>query len=483
MAELDYLLGVIERQQAQIDAKPVLRWATVVAVEPLVVLLDGDDAPLDGKLSDAAPNVFYGDRVVVALQARRAIVLGRAGGDTFVRGDLEAAYLTGGPAKVRVGGTLLGPFPWAARYDPQGPRTVKLARSGSSYEIAGQSSDFTIPLALNSGWDTYDVANVVGAFADTPKATKLPLTGAVVLSGLIRANSVSSGSEITVLPVGFRPDYDTQLPLLVGDLHRDITIKANGQVIAGASWTSPSYVSLDGLTFLAADPSRTWTALTGYGSGIGAYSTSTFGTPAWWKDPCGFVWFRGKLIINSGTPTDNFSLVALPAAAGCYNSLGQHIPVAATPYMARLVVTYNAIKFKNGSPSGVGSVISLANLLGVHSDANAKNWWAPVSWWGAGWNNYDGSWPQARFCLREDGLRFMTGLIAGGSNNAAMFRVPTREFFPLYGTKIFLGCANGPNRARFDIVRETDATGKGGVVAARMSNTGWTSLDGIRWVP
>lgn len=62
---------------------PNLRWATVVATHPLQVRLDGEDAALAAQ-PDTLVEVDIGARVLIALDRRRIIVLGRA---TAAAGD------------------------------------------------------------------------------------------------------------------------------------------------------------------------------------------------------------------------------------------------------------------------------------------------------------------------------------------------------------------------------------------------------------
>jgi len=98
MSDLDYLMGVVERQSRRIDTKPVNRWATVITTMPLTIQLDGDPAPLLGTPASAAPKILMpGERVRVEIQNNRATVLAVANrvhdlrGTTAQRLALEAA--------------------------------------------------------------------------------------------------------------------------------------------------------------------------------------------------------------------------------------------------------------------------------------------------------------------------------------------------------------------------------------------------------
>ncbi|UBH06484.1 hypothetical protein K8P10_001995 [Leucobacter sp. Psy1] len=59
--------------------KPDLKWATVRAVNPTSVQIDGDEAPLLAAPSTLVTGVSVGSRVLVALHQRRATIIGHGG--------------------------------------------------------------------------------------------------------------------------------------------------------------------------------------------------------------------------------------------------------------------------------------------------------------------------------------------------------------------------------------------------------------------
>ena len=86
-----------------------LRWATVTTVDPLTVTLDGETEALAGEPSRLIVPIA-GDRVLVAMRGRRAIVMGSASaGDTgWVTLSLENSWVDygtvyGTPAVRRIG--------------------------------------------------------------------------------------------------------------------------------------------------------------------------------------------------------------------------------------------------------------------------------------------------------------------------------------------------------------------------------------------
>lgn len=79
----DELMKRIDRLRLDIAGKPELRWGVVTAVSPLAVRLDGDTDPLAGSPSTLVGSSRVGDRVQLAIQNRRATIIGAASsGDT-----------------------------------------------------------------------------------------------------------------------------------------------------------------------------------------------------------------------------------------------------------------------------------------------------------------------------------------------------------------------------------------------------------------
>lgn len=81
MSLIDPLLDRIQDIKASMSGQLVLRWGTVTQADPLRVRLDADADPLPFKPLTLVAGLDVGDRVQVALQNRRATVLGRGGGN------------------------------------------------------------------------------------------------------------------------------------------------------------------------------------------------------------------------------------------------------------------------------------------------------------------------------------------------------------------------------------------------------------------
>lgn len=76
MIDLTALMGRVSDLALRISGKPDLRWAVVVTAVPLTIQFDADAAPLLGSPSSLVDGLRTGDRVQVAIQNRRATVLG-----------------------------------------------------------------------------------------------------------------------------------------------------------------------------------------------------------------------------------------------------------------------------------------------------------------------------------------------------------------------------------------------------------------------
>lgn len=77
---MSYLVSQVAKMKAAVDAMASWRWATVTSVDPLRVTPDGDTSPLAEAPDTLVAGLGEGDRVRLVIVARRALILGRAGG-------------------------------------------------------------------------------------------------------------------------------------------------------------------------------------------------------------------------------------------------------------------------------------------------------------------------------------------------------------------------------------------------------------------
>lgn len=75
-----YLVSQVAKLKSAVDAMASWRWATVTSVDPLRVTPDGDTSPLAEAPDTLVGGLGEGDRVRLVIVARRALILGRAGG-------------------------------------------------------------------------------------------------------------------------------------------------------------------------------------------------------------------------------------------------------------------------------------------------------------------------------------------------------------------------------------------------------------------
>lgn len=403
---------------------------------------------------------------------------------------LPATY-RGGPTKVKINGVLsTSTYEWLSPYIPGASRTVKLKKIGPTWYITGQDQKGYYPFEWNNTkWTTYSDSTVSAVFSSRARVTRL-VSGIVSLSGLLRARGTTPDLTLVgTLPADCRPDFDMIYPVEHGDVARAVTIKANGDILTrGGSWTSDGYLSLDGITFPAAGVA-TWTSVGSGGSAFGANFAADagfnaqYGTPAFWKDPYGFVWFRGLVKVVTTTSADNTRIIDLPTTHRAH--LEQHYRGTANDTYAGLGAhPNNGLNWKSGSPGSVGNWISLAGVLLNTVDGQNNNPWVNPAGFGNGWARNGTAFPNGSYLLREDGLCTMQGLMASGTIGTRGMSLRDTEMWPRDGRIILAGISNNA-RNRIDIGGERETYGgqnePGSVVFAQGS--GWISLDGKTWVP
>lgn len=407
-----------------------------------------------------------------------------------VTGLLEATY-RGGKAKVKIAGTLsTEEFSWLAPYQPQKSRVVRLLKVGSTWFITGQDEDDDRPLTINrSIMSTYAEMINTMIFAREPRVTKLP-SGLVMLGGLLRSTAaVTNGTTIAYLPEGFRPENQVIFNVEFGDSGAGVTIMPNGDIVARAGWSSSNYVSLDGIAFWAAGVAQ-WTDIGSGGSSWGAGFSSNpgyntlHGTPGFWKDPYGFVWFRGLVVHTAAQSVDNTPMVILPDGYRSYKQ--QHNRTVGNEifsFIGSRPVSGSGLDWKSGSPATNGTWHSLYPCILTTADARNNNPWKAVTWWNNSWNNYGVTqFPGAGYLLREDGLRISEGLISAGTIGNRPFILHEEEYWPSTGRKI-LSAVSGALRGRWDIYGTEANDSDMGTVTPTQGTNAWFSIDSKVWYP
>lgn len=404
---------------------------------------------------------------------------------------LDPNYVGPGPASVYFtfeSFDLMGPFEWKGTYFPWGSRVVNMVRRNGTWFIEGHTAETLNPdktqglggistLPLANSWRSYTLVNGVPTFTD-PMVQRLH-TGIVVLSGLIQGGTITSGTVIATLPVGFRPDTFMMMPVLNGNNQRGITIQPNGQIILRGSFID-SFITLDGIAFPAAGVA-TWTDIGAAGSGSSFGGTwvgqapGTYGAPGYWKDPYGLVWLRG-LVTGGNTTTDNNVIANMPV--GYRAELQQH-HIACSSDGFGLVGAHSTtgIVWKNGSFGT--SFVSLAGITIVTPEQSINgNWYSPPFF--NSWGNYDpASFPSAAVTRRKDGLGLAKGLIRNGTVGPKATWVPS-QCMPAYVA--ISPRPAGAAGARVDLYGHKSDSAVQGQVAQTFGSNSWLSLDGMKWM-
>ena len=405
---------------------------------------------------------------------------------------LPATY-RGGPTQVKINGVLSSAtYEWLTPYVPGGSRTVKLKKIGSTWYITGQDQKGYYRFQLNDAeWTTHSDATATTAFSSRARVTRL-VSGIVSLSGVLRARGTTPDLTLVgTLPADCRPDFDMIYPVEHGDVARAVTIKANGDILTrGGAWSSDQYLTLDGISFPAAGVA-TWTTVGSGGSSFGssfsddAGFNAQYGAPAFWKDPYGFVWFRGLVKAIATVSADNTRIIDLPSTHRAH--LEQHYRgTANNGYSGFGSRPNNGLNWKPSSPGTIGDWYSLSGFVINTADSQANNPWVNPAKFANGWERNGVTYPNGSYLLREDGLCLMQGLMVSGTIGTRVMSLRDNEMWPRDGLIILAGMSNNA-RGRIDIGGEREALGgqnePGSVVFTQGDSGAWVSLDGKTWVP
>jgi hypothetical protein len=457
-----------------------------IPVAKIFMHWDGSDGVGIGKYReqgalDVAGNIYQnGNKVLDTLDIAAQTML------------LDASYMGGEKAKVVAtpGGAVVGEYPWAAPYNPQASRNVRVLKNASSFQILGQTEDGVYPLTLASNWYTYNEITVSKIFNGSATATLLK-SGLVVLSGLLRVNGAAADTSlIASLPPGLAPDASLMIPVLANDFTRGIKIDTSGNITCYGALVTNGYVSLDGIAFWPTSSNVPWTTIGSGGSAFSSYfeqwssGTSEWGAAKYYKDPYGFVWFQGLVRVKSTVSTDNTIIATLPTTHK--PDKDQHFISMSGPTTGNAVgcqATTSAIVWKTGGPTGVGAYLTLAGVCITTTDALNNNPWWRIGWLSNSWAFRAGDFPQAAILRREDGLCMMKGILNPGTMGAVVFNVQREELIPRYGRVIIAMTSNNTlGRVNISSSREWEANHQQGGVDFSAGST-WFALDSIRYVP
>lgn len=377
-------------------------------------------------------------------------------------------------------------YAWAGEYQPWGNRVVEMRRTkeetwvieGHSYRTSGAGMYLggQTALTLSNGWESYNTVQGATQWSE-PGVVRLP-SGIVVLSGLITGGTVTSGTTIATLPAGYRPDTDMIVGVLNNSNPRALTIGADGTIKTRGSF-SAGFIGLDAIAFPAAGVA-TWTDVGSGGSSFAnswaGLSTATYGTPAFWKDPYGLVWFRG--LLAGGSTTNGTVMVNLPST---HRSNLANMMTSASNDVFGFIQSAPATGLVFLTGSGTNTWLSLGNVTVLTADALAHGTWQapPLA---NSWVNYSATYEDFGITRRQDGLGLSKGMIRTGTVGATTrFVTVPRRVFP--EMKFLAPRASNAAIGRVDVSGfEGDTAAESGRMFVNFGSNAWFSMDSLKWM-
>jgi hypothetical protein len=441
------------------------------------------------------PEGWLGDLDDQLDEVRRRLVIGPPAPEWPAAGTIRTAFLPAtyrgwGPTNVVIDGVLsLTAYNWGSPYVPNAARMVRLVSDGTTWIIMGQISDETIYLPYDSTkMETYGERAVDSIWNLRPRATKLALSGLVVLSGMmISVGTLPNGSVIGTLPVGMRPPFILAFTIEYGDNARTLYIHPNGDLALSAPPGATQYISLDGIAFHPAGVG-TWTEVGQGGSSYTAnfenWTNPAFGTCQFYKDPWGFVWWRGLIRLKVATSSNGTLMINMPATHRSH--ITQHFRTVGVDTHAGIYgEATTGIAWMSGSPGAAGDWVSLTGAVNATADSLTLNPWKTIKAWANGWIAYP-AFPVPGYTRRADGLVMLKGLTNGTTVNTKQAVMTEEETWPA-GGRLIIPAVSNQARGRLDVfsARDNEAATAGtpGSLLARSASAAWFSWDGLKWLP
>jgi len=411
---------------------------------------------------------------------------------------VEPGY-TDGPAKVYLdGSSSLTPvgYPWLYPYEPeQGDSVLMLPTPGGSFAIGGKLNTrrmfpAQIKLTPLAGWTNYaDPTPLADRFSDI-KVTR-STEGIVVIAGLLRAGTTTSGTVIAKLPEGFRPDYDLCWPVLSSGVRRLIAIMANGdiKIFGGLGDTS-----LSGISFPAAGVAN-WTLL-GPGTPYpyqNNWSTDNvvgfnWGPPRIWKEPVTGQVFLQAVVKNAvGNPPDS-TVFNIPSSFNAANE--ELMPTVNSGntfgYWRTRPSNTDVIIITSGGASGYSNLVPL--MANWKPAAGGLMTWTSKGKFSGGWIDYGGIFANVEWAKSPGGIVFLRGLPKNGTMGATIASVEAgyrpkdnpRRLANSGAALITLTVSNS-GLGRLDLYANEVVGGGLGAILPIQGNPAWVSFSGQTW--
>lgn len=336
------------------------------------------------------------------------------------------------------------------------------AKQGSTPITTVSEATATIPkwteCEMQNGWTDYHPAWSGAEFTKTS-------AGVVMMRGMIKAGTTTSGTVICTLPSGFRPDNGTLIffTATAGTTAGRLDVETDGDIlyrVGHASWES-----LSAITF-ATDSSgwQTPTASNGWVNydGAGGYSDVRYK-----PDALGRVQLQG--LARSGSYT-GYSTVA-------YTLPGGYVPSAYDIHPSYPCASTGSFTFRTDAaivPRNLpgNSCWSLQAVLYPSSYTGDGGWQYPTP--PAGWSNYGSGYASAGYIKSSDGVVSLRGLIVNASNGETLFTLPTG--YRPSKTVLCYVVTNPETFARVDVGAD------GTVISREGTNASWLSLAGCNFM-
>lgn len=344
------------------------------------------------------------------------------------------------------------------------------------------SASTTIPLwnecGLMNGWVNY---HPTGAPSHVHCGFTMTKHGVVMLKGLIKDGPAGS-STLFNLPPDYRPSQRLIFNAYTasGNPVR-INVDANGDITLGRETgdsTSSAYVSLDNIHFIPGKSSYTRTLITpqnGWTNYAGTYHSSLQSI----EDASGRIHVQGLVV--PGTVTVGTTIGTIPGGAGTSNRL------------------FTARSQGGGRPNGFvhvgiyspGNVAARGDAAGTYYSIQLMYHPSTYTSWqsftpavagnpadgqlGNGWVNYSSGWGPPQYTKAPDNIVSLRGLVSGGTTTSGTLIARLPPGYRPKGYLIFY-TAQYPNTwSRIDV-------NSNGYIISNMSNSTWTSLDGISFM-
>lgn len=382
---------------------------------------------------------------------------------------------------------------WITPYIPTKSRRVRIIPVvgiyGLEFHIVGQEEDKRYFSPNLTYFREFSDHKQRLSYSSRIRADLLP-SGLVVVSGMLNTvQAVPAGTVLATLEQGVRPSVDMLFLANSNDTHNSLTVKSNGQIVVNNAMANNSWISLNKIVFWAAGYGN-WvniTPATGFRADTVQYPT--YGAPQYYVDDHEFVWFRGIIEPSATIPAGDNLVFSLPEDARSF--VRQHQAACNFAGFAPVELSNTTgMILKPPLSTSTAQGFSFASCFGINQNAfdfNKAVLYTPYDMISP-WVRHTASLPPWSYGMREDGLRFLSGMVRGGTGTASplgVFHEP--EYAPEEGRLAFWGTGNHAFN-RIDVLGskpDFELDGRySSVLSQTIANSShWLSLDGTCWIP